>query len=313
MSKVTEPLLLDKTGKYILEELKTQNIMLGIMAGVQSGAIEDLDTIGKIVRSGKADKTFTVGDQFIVPWKDKVRNIKYDVPINVTHFGNVTLKDGEEVPGMFVQWDLCTADEVQFDNYEAFFATEEGLDPGTYYITMGFGWGTNVVKDKSYKFTLTKQVPAGGKLRGFYRAPDTNPSTWTVESYENALLESKIETVQVTEGTDGTFLGTFTATGDDNLNSLHRVAYGYNRWGHSAVEQYLNSAADIGGWWKPKNKFDMAPDQLTTLPGFMSGFDEDFLSIISPIKVTTALNTVTDISIGESEDKIGRASCRERV
>ena len=34
----------------------------------------------------------------------------------------------------------------------------------------------------------------------------------------------------------------------------------------------------------------------------MSGFDEEFLSCLKPIKVTTALNTVTDTEIGTTED-----------
>ena len=34
----------------------------------------------------------------------------------------------------------------------------------------------------------------------------------------------------------------------------------------------------------------------------MTGFEEDFLSCLSPIKVTTALNTVTDSDIGTTED-----------
>ena len=34
----------------------------------------------------------------------------------------------------------------------------------------------------------------------------------------------------------------------------------------------------------------------------MTGFEGDFLSCLSPIKVTTALNTVTDSDIGTTED-----------
>jgi hypothetical protein len=34
----------------------------------------------------------------------------------------------------------------------------------------------------------------------------------------------------------------------------------------------------------------------------MAGFDDAFLNIIKPVKVTTALNTVTDSAIGTTED-----------
>lgn len=290
--------------KAFIEKMDTNNAFLAAIASAVSNDLrpDSLKEIQSIVGSGLADKVFRPGDQIIVPWKDIAKDVTYDIPFNVAHFGDVTLKTGEVVPGMYLQMDLCTADGVQFDNYEAFYAAEEGLEAGTYYVTMGFSWGSNVVKDKSYKFTLTSPVPAGGKLRGFYRAPDANPSEWKVESYETAFLDSKIESVSVEEGVEGTFLGTFTTAGNDTLNSLHRVAYGYNRWGHSATRKYLNSREGVGKWWNPENKFDMAPDQLTSLAGFMSGFDEEFLSILSKVKVTTALNTVTDSAIGVSED-----------
>ena len=47
---------------------------------------------------------------------------------------------------------------------------------------------------------------------------------------------------------------------------------------------------------------DVKPDQLATKAGFMTGFDDEFLSAIGPIKVTTALNTVTDKDLGNTED-----------
>lgn len=286
------------------EKMDTNNAFLATIASAVSKDLrpDSLKEIQSIVGSGLADKVFRPGDQIIVPWKDIAKDVTYDIPFNVVHFGDVTLKTGEVVPGMYLQMDLCTADGVQFDNYEAFYEAEEGLEAGTYYVTMGFSWGSSVINGKSYQFTLTNPVPAGGKLRGFYRAADVSTSEWKVESFKTAFLDSKIESVSVEEGTDGTFLGRFTTAGDETINSLHRVGYGYNRWGHSATRKYLNSREGVGKWWNPENKFDMAPDQLTTLAGFMSGFDEEFLSILSKVKVTTALNTVTDSAIGVSED-----------
>jgi hypothetical protein len=40
--------------------------------------------------------------------------------------------------------------------------------------------------------------------------------------------------------------------------------------------------------------------------GFMAGLPADFLSIINPVKVTTALNTVTDRAFGDTEDTTDR-------
>ena len=80
------------------------------------------------------------------------------------------------------------------------------------------------------------------------------------------------------------------------------VNYGYNRWSHSALRQFLNSAEGVNKWWTAQHLGDVAPDQLATKAGFMSGFEEDFLSCLNPIKVTTVLNTVTDTEIGTTED-----------
>lgn len=73
-----------------------------------------------------------------------------------------------------------------------------------------------------------------------------------------------------------------------------RLRYGSNDWTQSAYRQYLNSAAGKGEWWTAQHESDVAPDQANTLPGFMSGYAQDWLDIFKPIKVTTALNTACD-------------------
>ena len=64
----------------------------------------------------------------------------------------------------------------------------------------------------------------------------------------------------------------------------------------------LNSKKGVNEWWEAQHLGDMPPAELATKAGFMTGFGEDFLSIIKPIKVTTALNTVTDKDLGNTED-----------
>lgn len=72
------------------------------------------------------------------------------------------------------------------------------------------------------------------------------------------------------------------------------VRYGYNRWRDSGMRQYLNSAERKNLWWTSTHLGDVAPSQLTTKAGFMSGLPSDMLAVVNPIAVTTALNTVTD-------------------
>lgn len=78
--------------------------------------------------------------------------------------------------------------------------------------------------------------------------------------------------------------------------------YGYNRWSHSAYRQFLNSAKGKGEWWTAQHLGDVAPSRINQYAGFLSGFEQDFLDVIGPVKVTTALNTVTDSDLGDRED-----------
>ena len=70
--------------------------------------------------------------------------------------------------------------------------------------------------------------------------------------------------------------------------------YGYNRWRDSGKRQWLNSAAGVGEWWESTHVGDVAPSQLGTIPGFMQRLDSGLLSVVTPVKVKTACNTVTD-------------------
>lgn len=72
------------------------------------------------------------------------------------------------------------------------------------------------------------------------------------------------------------------------------VRYGYNRETHAAMPQWLNSSAEKGKWWTAKHPGDVAPDQLNTVNGFMAGLPEEFIGYMETLKITRALNTVTE-------------------
>lgn len=303
----------ESTFQELLAQHEQTNAYLAILANESlASAITDFSAIQRLVQAGYASKIFTVGDQINVTWTDK-SGTEYTWPFNVVHFDDVTLEDGEVVPGMFLQAHYCSTFGVQFDQSEALYYCDEALPAGTYYFTIGTNWGTYCVSGSSYYFTTTEEVPAGGQIRigrssesDAWGAPDQSPSNWVVHTYESTSATEPLESaLTLTEGTEGTSLGTTTSTidyADSGINNLQRAAYGYNRWSHSGIRQYLNSAADAGAWWAPQNNFDRPPAQLASYPGFMAGFDEDFLNILKPIKVTTALNTVSDDQIGTQED-----------
>ena len=298
-----KPLFLDETGKKIEENVrgllseetgrKIEN-HLGLIALAQMSSIEvtaDFEEMGKIIARGYGPSVYAIGDQINIPWKDG--STEYIWPFDITHHTQCELESGEIVPGMVLQAHYASPFALPFDAQEAFYIVKNNpLAPGTYGVTMGCAWGSNVAKDKVYQFTLTEEVPVGGMLVGFKGAPDQKPDTWKVISYASQSATEALETVATIEGDVGVKLGTFLAAGDGNINSLHRAAYGYNNYKQSSIRQYLNSDAD--NWWTPQNEYDRPPAELASHKGFMAGFDQDFLDILGAIKIVTAKNYITD-------------------
>ena len=295
---VNVPGITEATGRNMVASLNK------IAALLASGTTYDFSSYKKIqdmVKSGIAEYVLPVGSQLIIPWIDKATNTTYSVPFDVVHHGTATLADGEVVPAMYLQWHYATPFGVQLSNFQAFYYATAALAAGTYNVTLGTTWG-KATSGKTYQFTLTKDLPIGGQLSGFEAMPDRDPSVWQVKAWASKTATTATETVAVSEGNSGTSLGTLKAGGDGTLNCMQRTGYGYNRWAHSAMRQWLNSNKAINLWWAPQNDFDRNPNELLTKHGFLTGFTDDFLNILTATKITTALNTVTDSSVGTTED-----------
>lgn len=300
MSTIAHPIMLDSTGQQIVGELSRQNAYLAmIAAGHRKEVYSSMSQIASIVRSNTVEQNsilFQIGDQIIAPWKDmddpahNTDETSYQVPWDIVHHGLVELQSGDIVPGMYIQMHKCSAYNVQFSNRQAFKNCPDGLPAGTYHVTFGGTWG-QATNGTSWQFTLTQPVPGGGKLSGFESVYDAQASTYKVKSWAKPTDADPIETVAVTEGTGGSSLGTMLVSkvSDDKLNSIQATSYGHNRWSTSAIRQYLNASGK--NWLRILEDFDIRPNEYTK-SGFMSGFDDDFLNAIKPVKVTTALNTV---------------------
>lgn len=323
MSDMTKPILLDETGQRLLGRMDTlngeiarQNLLLSrLVTSTEADSVATLNEIHEIVRAGEASEVFSIGDQINVNYNDGTNS--YVLPFDIVHFGDVELQDGEIVPGMFIESHYAV-EAVQFSQNNAFYVVPAGgLAAGSYYFTMGNSWGSNVVSGKSYTFTLTSSYTEGDQLQlgtassEISGLPDTAPANWRVRTYKanGSIPASKVATpteiVALAEGTTGTNLGTLSSStkyGTSGINNMQRAAYGYNRWSQSAMRQRLNSAAAAEAWWTAQNPYDRRPAELATLRGFMAGFDDAFLNILQPVKVRTALNTVTDSDIGTYED-----------
>lgn len=240
---------------------------------------------------------YAVGDKFSNIWKDTNNsNKEYDNPLRINHFEDgLELEDGTTVNGMWLQTVYAHLKGVQFSHQQAFYVSNEGMTAGAYCIGFDYTWGDKgyVTKGDYWNFTLTKDVPAGGKLAGFYGAPDQPQTNWRVYVY-SADGKTVLETVStINKGQEGTLLGVMTAYGDENLNGIQQMAYGDNRYATSAIRQYLNSDKPKGEWWTAQTKWDIAPDQLSQIDGYLCGMDPELLAVLKPVKVVTYCNTVT--------------------
>ena len=312
MSDITKPVMLDETGHIIAAALERQNLLISELISNERHAtpIETLREIHRIVQAGEAPEMFSYGDQINLNYNDGTND--YILPWNVVAFGSFELEDGEIKPGMIIQSHYAMQ-EVQFSASQAVYVCQTALPAGTYHFTIGTNWGSHCVSGKVYQFTTTQEIPAGGQIvigtnTSFYTwgAPDVNPSNWSVYTFASASSVTPLDDkLTLTEGSGGTDLGTLSSStkfGAEGMTNLQSAAYGYNRWSHSANRQFYNSAAAANAWWTPQHPEDRPPQQLASMPGFMAGFDEAFLNIVKPVKVITALNTVTDSNIGTTED-----------
>ena len=307
--KKPKPLLLNETGKEMVQMLKALNANVGAIAKKQMNIESDWSAISDIVNAGNASDVFSIGGMFEnVKYTnvDSTEKKEYTMPWHINAFRNVTLESGDEVPGMILQSEFATLQGVQFTNVRAFLACPEGLKAGTYHLTIGKDWGSNAKKDKVYQFTLAKDVPKGGRLAGFKYMPDSAPTGWQVYSY-SADGKTIAETVSVAEGSEGADLGVMNYDTrrviEDNadlglkslkMNSMQETAYGCNRWATSAMRQWLNSEGGKGTWWTAQDEFDIAPEQLSTTSGFLAGLPVDMRSQLKRVKVVTAKNTPTE-------------------
>ena len=233
--------------------------------------------VQKAVRSGMANKIFSIGDQLTCQ-RNGV-NLVWDI-IGIDHD---TPADSEYTHSMTLLLHDCFPTTMQFDAAEAFYYAESGLAAGTYHF---------MIDSSDYQFTLANAVPAGGQL--ILNWTGTAPTGVSVSPTRGGAIEGGA--VSVTQGSGGTSLGTLTSAGDfaHHLNSLHRITNGSSNYKESAIRQWLNSSAAAGSVWTAQTQFDRPPLSATNTAGFMNGMDADFLAVIGNTHIIAARNTLTD-------------------
>lgn len=227
--------------------------------------------------------------------------IDYDVPVNEDLEHSITL----------LTQDCMHYSAIPYCASQALFAVAadqfaDGMPAGTYTVNSDHAaYNESTTEDGPVHFTTTLPVPVGGKIRhssiGQYRGSGYARSyvlagTFTTYDAEGTIIESGIATV---DGEEGTVLGTTTAQTPSykvgaHMNYSQRNIYGSNNFQHSAQQKWRDSDAagaasgQIASWWYPSDEWDMPVK--STMPGFLHGFDPEFIACIAQVRKRTLLH-----------------------
>lgn len=254
-------------------------------------AISTWADIRNAVRMGLGEKLFPVGYEFTTVDTDTgvtlvwaVRGHDHHTPTNSHLTHSMTLEMKNVYSGS-----NGSQKAVQFDAQEALYYAADGLAAGTYNFTVANQPWYTADNGKTFQFTLSNAVPAGGQIvvTATYNQALAGKS---VKTYSSPSSAAAIETTTLTEGSSGTSLGT--TDDSDNVNHFHRIVLGSNNYAQSAVRQWLNSQSAAGSVWTPTNKFDRPPMWAATYNGFMHGLPADFLAVVEPAVIPCRTNSI---------------------
>jgi len=278
-----------KVGEDVPSRLNTLTSQLADIAhsvGILSGDVSSWGAVQQLVQDGFGQAAFPVGTQFQAP-HDVYNNVVWEV---VAHNAEKNPNDSLAPTMTLLMRDVIYT--RQFDAVNSLYYCADELPAGTYNFSLLAGYDVDYGGGKTYQFTLTDPVPAGGVLV-FPWGYNVQASAVKVSSYPTRVSTVAIESVSVSEGSGGTSLGTADGL-TTNMNHTHRIRYGSNNWAESAARQWLNSNKAANAWWEPQTIFDRPP-AYANAAGFLGGFDEDFLAVLGKPAITTARNTVFEI------------------
>ena len=225
------------------------------------------------------------GDEILIT--EAFDNILFDV---VDHRTVTDPADGVEKPAMFLLMHHVIYGRP-FDEPEAMYcASDAALEAGTYNFTLPADYDTSHGGGKTYQFTTTQAVPKGGQI---VLSWPYNQNPGNIKTYSGPASTTVIETLTISEGTDGTSLGTVDGS-TTNMNYMQRIRYGSNNYKESALRQWINSKAPAGGWWNPTNIFDR-PSSYANVAGLLHGMDAEFLAAARAITVPCKTNNTYEL------------------
>jgi hypothetical protein len=257
--------------------------------GILTNSVDSFAAMRQLVTDGYGPVAFPVGTQIRTPHTEYGGgSIVWDV---VAHDHHKNPSDPTAHTMSLLMRDVING--RRFDTAEALYYCASELPTGTYNFTLLAGYDEAYGGGKTLQFTLASPVPAGGVIMFPWEAgtqsTDTKISTYPTRESTTAI-ESNIS---VTEGTDGTNLGTANGL-TPNMNHVHRIQFGSNNYSESAIRQWINSAAAANAWWTPQTIFDRPPT-YANVAGFLSGLDPEFVAILGAPEIVTARNTIYEI------------------
>lgn len=274
-----------------LSEIKTSVTALSAFLTNKMVDISSFSDVKALVAAGLQHTVFDIGDRLNTTWQEPGGTAYVD-PFDIVQLEcSPELEDGQTVHGMMLQQHFANVRGCPFDAQEALYDADVELPAGTYHFTVAGDIWLASENGKVLQFTLTKSIPAGGQLvyadtEGYNKVL----AGQKISTYSGPTSFTAIESVALSEGSEGIDLGTTDGTG--HLNHQPRAFRGSGRWKTSMMRQYLNSAAAAGDWWTKQDKWDRASAFVNSCPGYMAGFPADFLTELRPVKVCTARDTV---------------------
>lgn len=242
--------------------------------------------IQAMVQTGLHLIYFKIGD---------VLNVLYNgvsTPVVVIGLDHDIPTDPEKTHSMTLQFQNII-EEMGFDAKEALFAFPNGLLAGTYHFTIAQQPWVPTDVGKTVQFTIETDIPVDGCLV-LQNAYDVTMVGSKINSYASLSATTALESVTMTEGSDGPDLGYVSNSVSGNTNSLQRALLGSNNYNESAIRQWLNSSEAAGSVWTPQTKWDRYPSWSATYSGFLSRLDSNLVSVIGTCTKRTAKSLVTD-------------------
>ena len=268
-----------------------------------------------MVRMGDAADVLRIGDQLnsTFTWDGKEYPIAYDIGHHMDGRDDdhplVTLKDGSQVPSLFLVAHNALSVAVPFDSKEAVFSPTEDLEPGTYCfdIEVNYVWGTGVAGAKgttAVHFTSTEEWPAGCQVvwNASYGAKATSLTVY------DDFTATVIETVALSEGAAGTALGKVSEAINGPFNNLQCACEGSGDYATSGLRAWLTS--ETSDWNVKQSAWDR-PHPLAGKPGFLACIPADLRAVLGAISVKTQRHQIYGGDIFEGFDRAFILSARQ--